>query len=726
MKKLKTWVKGGIQQKVFNLTLLSILLIVAVYTVVIFWQTGQLRDLVASTNARQKEAITSTVEQAMDTRLTENLGKTTQMGAYIADDMFRDLSGTVTTMRDYAQKLYANPSAYTTREVALPDASTDGQTTVQLLTEQGVNTADPTIAQQIALAGNMSDLLASLFSSAQVDSCYIALPSGVMILADDHASSKFAEDGSIMPIEMTQRPWYLGAVKAGGIYFSDVAADVFSGEVGIMCAAPVYRDGELVAVVGADLLLNDMAQYVANSATGEDFSCIINDKGHVVFSPKTEGVFKVEESSHAADLRQSRGAIGGFINESLKSATSPTMIEADGRIYYMCGAPIPTVGWTVINAVSQQATDAVTAELSSKFDGIVDTAMTEYESGLSRSSTTIVVLLLMAMVLALAGALTLSKHIVRPLGLITDRVRSLGGEDLQFKMDDAYRTGDEVEALAESFAKLSAKTLRYVDEVTRVTAEKERIGAELDVATAIQASQLPRLFPAFPSRPEFDLYASMNPAKEVGGDFYDFFLVDDDHIALVIADVSGKGVPAALFMMVSRVLIKSHLQNAESPSEALTNVNDQLCEGNEADYFVTVWVAVIQISTGKGVAANAGHEHPALCRAGGAYDLVVYRHAPALGLMDGIPFRQHEFELNPGDSLFVYTDGVPEATDANNELFASDRMLEALNKEPNAEPKQVLDNVRASVDAFVGEAEQFDDLTMLCFRYKGSRTADGE
>jgi sigma-B regulation protein RsbU (phosphoserine phosphatase) len=149
------------------------------------------------------------------------------------------------------------------------------------------------------------------------------------------------------------------------------------------------------------------------------------------------------------------------------------------------------------------------------------------------------------------------------------------------------------------------------------------------------------------------------------------------------------------------------------------NVNDQLCEGNDAEFFVTVWVAVVQLSTGKGIAANAGHEHPALRRANGSYELVVYRHSPALGLMDGIPFAQHDFVLRSGDSLFVYTDGVPEATSANNELFGNDRMLAALNDNPDATPSEVLPAVRAGVDAFVGDAEQFDDLTMLCFKYIG-------
>ena len=722
MRKFRNWILGGIQQKVFNLVLYAIVLVVAVYTGVIVWQSSHLTELANSVNGQQRESIAGAVEQAMDERLTASLGETTQMEAYIADDMFADVSKTVTMLADYAQDLYANPSAYATRDVAPPNAAMDGTTTVQLLTEEGVNTDDPAIAQQIAVAGGMSELLTTLCDNSEIDSCYIALPSGVMILADDHASSKFDEDGAIMPIDMTHRPWYTGAVSKGDVYFTDVSADVFTKNVGIMCAKPVYNGDELVAVVGTDLLLNNMAEAVESTSQGDDFVCIINDQGHVVFSPKKEGSFMAQESNDALDLRQSRGAIGSFIDQAFDGLTSPTIIEADGTIYYMCGAPIQTVGWVLVNAVSQQATDAATARTLDKFDDIVRTSQSAYTESLSRSLTTIIVLLLLVTALALTGALILSKRIVRPLGLITKRVQSLGGDDLQFVMEDAYRTGDEVEALADSFAKLSAKTLQYVDQVTKVTAEKERIGAELNMATAIQASQLPRLFPAFPNRPEFDLYASMDPAKEVGGDFYDFFLVDDDHIALVMADVSGKGVPAALFMMVSRVLLKSHLQSGESPAEALMSVNDQLCEGNEADYFVTVWVAVVQISTGRGLAANAGHEHPALCRAGGTYELVVYRHAPAIGLMDGIPFAQHPFALHPGDSLFVYTDGVPEATNAEGKLFGTDRMLEALNKDPDAQPDKVLANVRAGVDAFVGNAEQFDDLTMLCFRYAGPAT----
>ncbi|MBQ6961123.1 MAG: PP2C family protein-serine/threonine phosphatase [Clostridia bacterium] len=281
------------------------------------------------------------------------------------------------------------------------------------------------------------------------------------------------------------------------------------------------------------------------------------------------------------------------------------------------------------------------------------------------------------------------------------------------------RSNDEVGALYGSLSQMEHDMNAYIRNLVSVTAEKERIGAELNVATQIQADMLPRIFPAFPDRREFDIYASMTPAKEVGGDFYDFFLVDDDHIGLVMADVSGKGVPAALFMVIAKTLIKNRAMMGESPAEVLRHVNEQLWEGNEAELFVTVWLAVIEISTGKGLAANAGHEHPALRRADGSYELVVYRHSPAVATLDTIRFREHAFELYPGDTLFVYTDGVTEATNARNELFGTDRMLAALNSDLDASPQQLLTNVRARIDSFVDTAPQFDDITMLAFHYSG-------
>ncbi len=322
----------------------------------------------------------------------------------------------------------------------------------------------------------------------------------------------------------------------------------------------------------------------------------------------------------------------------------------------------------------------------------------------------------------------ITKILIKPINKLSDAARSFVQDRRDELKDDSaisrlnIRTGDEVETLCDSVKQMEKDINNYITHLTAVTAEKERIGAELNVATQIQADMLPRIFPAFPDRKEFDIYASMNPAKEVGGDFYDFFLIDDDHIGLVMADVSGKGVPAALFMVIAKTLIKNRAQLGESPAEILNHVNEQLCEGNEAELFVTVWLAVIEISTGKGLAANAGHEHPTIRRADGSYELVVYRHSPAVATMEGMRFKEHEFKLEPGDSLFVYTDGVPEATNAQNELFGTDRMLEVMNRDPGAAPQTLLSDLKKSIDAFVGDAPQFDDITMLGFSYFGSET----
>ena len=251
------------------------------------------------------------------------------------------------------------------------------------------------------------------------------------------------------------------------------------------------------------------------------------------------------------------------------------------------------------------------------------------------------------------------------------------------------------------------------------TEKTERLATELGLASAIQTNVIPNIFPVFPERKEFDLYASMTPAKEVGGDFYDFFFVDEDHIALVMADVSGKGIPAALFMMVARTLIKNRAMLGGKPSEILYDVNNQLCEGNVAGLFVTVWLGIIEVSTGKGISANAGHEHPVLRSAGDEYRLVVYKHSPVVAAMEDMTFKDHEFELKPGDSLFVYTDGVAEATNSSDELLGTDRMLDALNKDPDAKPERVLENVMDGIEEFVQGAEQFDDITMLALSYNG-------
>lgn len=278
---------------------------------------------------------------------------------------------------------------------------------------------------------------------------------------------------------------------------------------------------------------------------------------------------------------------------------------------------------------------------------------------------------------------------------------------------------NEIGQLAEDFIVLTKEIDHYVDDIEMITKENERISAELSLASRIQTSMLPGIFPAFPERKEFDVYASMDPAREVGGDFFDFFFLDEDHLALVMADVSGKGIPGALFMMISKVILHNVATMGGSPSEILRRTNNAICVNNKEEMFVTIWLGILEVSTGIMRTANAGHEYPAIRKDGGSYELYMDKHGMAIGVFEDLEYEEAVIELKPGDKLFVYTDGVPEATKSDYKLFGTERMLSALNSNPNGSPEEMLKTVREAVNAFVKDAEQYDDLTMMCFEYKG-------
>ena len=336
--------------------------------------------------------------------------------------------------------------------------------------------------------------------------------------------------------------------------------------------------------------------------------------------------------------------------------------------------------------------------------------------------------------LALAAAVVLAamlftvwmmtKTVTKPIHLLSKGADEFADPTVEYAdkkvIDLPIRSKDEIGDLYQKTRSMQQNLIDYMASLTKVTAEKERIGTELSIATRIQASMLPQVFPAYPERHEFELYASMDPAKEVGGDFYDFFLVDDDHLCIVMADVSGKGVPAALFMMASRIIIANNAMAGKSPAQVLYDTNTTLLANGQDDMFVTVWIGILEISTGRLTASNGGHEYPVLTK-DGRFEMYKDVHSFLVGGMPGVKYKEYELQLNPGDKLFVYTDGVPEAQDSEKKMFGMDRTVDTLNENREGSPKELLQSVRKAVDAFVGDAEPFDDLTMLCLEYKGKQ-----
>jgi Serine phosphatase RsbU, regulator of sigma subunit len=330
--------------------------------------------------------------------------------------------------------------------------------------------------------------------------------------------------------------------------------------------------------------------------------------------------------------------------------------------------------------------------------------------------------ILLSIIAVAFAAVFFKRQVVEPVKIASDEASRFARENTKGKPIGKISKYEEIARLATSIDTMETDMVNYMEHLTTLTADKQRISTELSLATQIQATMMPHIYPAFPDRTEFDIYALMHPAKEVGGDFYDFFLIDEDHLCMVMADVSGKGIPAALFMMASKIILQSCAMLGQCAAEILTKTNEAICSNNQAGMFITVWLGILEISSGKLTAANAGHEYPVIKRADGAFEVMKDKHGLVIGALEGVRYREYELQFEPGMKLFLYTDGVPEASDAENRMFGLPRMLSALNADKDAGPEKLLNHVLDAMGDFVKDAEQFDDTTMLCLEYRGKET----
>jgi sigma-B regulation protein RsbU (phosphoserine phosphatase) len=314
--------------------------------------------------------------------------------------------------------------------------------------------------------------------------------------------------------------------------------------------------------------------------------------------------------------------------------------------------------------------------------------------------------------------ITIARRITRPLTELSRSALEIASGNLDLMLPEV-RTNDEVSDLAGSFKVMKTSLKEYIANLTSTTAAKERIESELRIAREIQMGILPKLFPAFPERKEFEVFASIEPAKEVGGDLYDFFFVDDTHFCFLVGDVSGKGVPAAFFMAVTKTLLKVVAEKGLDPGQILTKVNADLAAENESCMFVTLFLAIIDIETGETRYANAGHNPPIHMPCGGEPAWIPPLGEPVAGVMDGMEYSTRTMTMNPGDIMFVYTDGVTEAMDPDNALYSEERLMRTVAEAPDRLAPSVVRTVNESVVAFARGAEQSDDITMLAMQFCG-------
>ena len=503
-------------------------------------------------------------------------------------------------------------------------------------------------------------------------------------------------------IDRRTREWYRGAAGEGNIHWTDVYQDALSGKAALTCSCPVYdEDRGLKGVVAYDIYLESLCDAIfTNSSDLFEHSFITDREGRRIASAGKTDALKLDDE------------VRGIVMEGKEAAVE---IYPDKEIV-LGYAGIRINGWNFFVLMDY---DAITAPMDHVGEAIEEgnKEFVAFINQKMKSVLTALIVITLCMIAAVSVVTSRITHsIVRPVERLTEGVRKISAGNLEHQL--AVKADGEIGELADAFNKMTVDLKDYIHNLEHVTAEKERIGAELNVATQIQADMLPGVFPAFPDREEFDIYATMSPAKEVGGDFYDFFMVDDRHLAMVVADVSGKGVPAALFMVIGKTLIKDHTQSGRDLGEVFSEVNQLLCESNREGLFITAFEGVLDLVTGEFVYVNAGHEIPFVCRREGVFEPYVIAPGFVLAGLEDTKYKCGCIQMRPGDKVFQYTDGVTEATNQENKLYGMVRLGNVLEQNAALSPRELLAVVKEDIDAFVGEAPQFDDITMICLEYR--------
>ena len=640
------------------------------------------------------QKIRNVSERALTGQMEEQLLQLAVSSADLTDEEIKHYLRSVKLFSRYAEEIYSHPEYFLERPVYAPMKRNDGHFALQryYASEQIDKEA---VRDETRLLANMESIFAPFMYNEQdmVSDIYIATKTGVFISYNSASLGNRMLDDEYF--NYFEREWYKRAIESGDTGITSVYMDSFKKGATISCSTPVMKDGETVAVLSMDILTKNLQEEMqAMKMPQGAYVFVITDDGQLIADTRLEG--GVTEQMHI-----SAGEYGDeTIIERLLSGKEGVTLASDGNYYAY--SPIVTTRWAFCVSIPQTY---VLAPLSG-VDTNVRIAILDF-----------VIFSLMFCGVLLYLTSHYSEELLRPIRELKEDVDIISSGNLNWKVE--IRNNDEIGDLGEAFNRMTDDLRTYIADLTRVTGERERIRAELDVAARIQRDMLISTFPAFPDRRDFDIYAGMTPAKEVGGDFYNFFLTDEDHLCMVIADVSGKGIPAALFMMMVTTQMQNCARQGMSPSEVLRTVNEQLCATNREKMFVTAWLGILDLKTGHLRAANAGHEYPVLRMSGGAFEVLKDSHSFVLGGMSGVNYKEYELELKPGSCLFLYTDGVPEATRADNEMFGMQRTLDALNSVSDDSPRVLLEGVEAAVRLFVQDEPQFDDLTMMCVRYMG-------
>ncbi len=584
----------------------------------------------------------------------------------------------------------------------------------------------PELRREIEIAGNIGNFLVSLSKTFSECKSSFNVGSqkgyflGVTIYPEVTGALDF-RDEDIYKYDCRERPWYKNAIEAGDTVFSEFFSnsDATDNYQVINCSSPYFDKNGVAGVVSIGVSTVEIYKIISEKAVGENrFSFVLNKNGEVIFSSRTEG--EIATASGGKDLRKSSvRSLANVARKMVEGKSGILPVTVDGEEYFLAYAPMKSLDWSFGILTLRKDLYAVAENSRNYFLAQIDEFLLRLQNEIFILTLAEIILLGCLSYVFLFSSRELSARFVKPINELSNGVRDIASGKLDKKLD--IHTGDEIEHLAICFNEMTDELKNYMTNLTRVTAERERIATELDVATDIQNGMLPKDFPA---RADFELFATMTPAKEVGGDFYDFYFLDETHLAITVADVSGKGIPAALFMVISKTILQNFAistHNRDGLAEVVSAANDKLCASNEAMMFVTAFIGVLDLESGDFTFVNAGHNPPVIYRAEENHcEFLDVKKNFVLGPMDGIPFVEQKINFKRGDLIFIYTDGVTEALNVADEEYLPDRLIKFMNStDCRVDLQTLLKNIRGDVAAHVGEAAQSDDITLFALRFNG-------
>ncbi len=710
--------RSSVSKKIISVTLLFSLLTLILSTVIFLSSIYFIRASSINNSKELGEKASEESADALMLQLEQKIRDQAEDKTLLAALKLEAYSDSTQVAASYAHTLLSNADAYPDYEVLPPRMENAGKWVMQRGIANEAIDYD-TLRAESRLIGNMEEIFAPIIANSNnVTAIYLGMESGLMVSYDPYSSDMGDMVGELY-YEFRESSWYKLSKSAEGYAFTETYQDRYGRGMTITCVAP-FKDaeGNFYGCVAMDILMGDLnASMVNDGIVIPSYAILIDREGNYIagrdVDPNADKPGNIFDKDSDAALH--------LVGKEILTRRQGVVSTGEGEnAMYIAFSTIESTEWIlcIFSPVSSVLKPAVAIRES--IDENTENVVATVARGIMTVIQSCLVLSAMILIFVTLFAGKVSKRIYAPLKHLEADVQSISGGNLDIRTD--VSTDDEIGSLADSFNLMTDSLQKYIADLKEATAKEQRMAGELNAATSIQLGMLPRDPEGFSRGKPFMLNASTDPAKEVGGDFYDYFMIDDDHLCLVMADVCGKGVPAALFMAIAKTLIKNRAKMGGTTGEILSDVNAQLCAENENGMFVTVWMAIVEISTGKGIATNAGHEHPVLRRAGGRYELVKYRHSPALAFMDGIRFEEHPFQLFPGDRVFVYTDGAVEATNVGVEQYGTGRLVDALNRAGEQSPRETLLTLKRSIDDFVGSASQFDDITMLCMEYSGKKS----